>query len=151
MSLVRAVRPRVYRTIGTVHAAVAATAMTVGFVVLALVPGRAEVAGYVLAPLFALWTWPAWLMGVRVDDSGVKVTGYLLTKRIPWPDVERFAVMPAGNYPYVGHVIRTNGRRPVVIMGISTGRGKSEKHRLEAQKPIDQLNAALADWRARQA
>jgi len=143
-------RSHVYRTIGTVHAAVASSVMTLGWVVLALIPGRAEIAGYVCAPLFAAWTWPAWRMGVRVDTEGVKVTGYLVTKRVYWRDVERFAVLPAGPYPYVGHLIRTGGRRPIVIMGISTGRGKTEKHRLEAQRPIDELNEQLVRWQAQE-
>jgi hypothetical protein len=135
----------VYRTRDAVVGALIWSASTLGLVVLAVVPGRAQVGGYVGAPLFALCAWRAWQMGAHVDDGGVKVVGFLFSRHVAWADIERFAVMPAGRYPYVGHIMRFHGP-PVIVMAISTSRGKTEKHRLEAQQPIDELNGLLAQW-----
>ncbi len=37
------------------------------------------------------------------------------------------------------------------VLGISTSGGKTEKHRREAQAPVDQLNEVLDEWRLAQA
>jgi Bacterial PH domain len=144
------IRPRaggVYRTHDSLVGAAIFGAGAVVWAVIAIT--HREVAGYVWAPLFALGAWRMSRLGAHVDDAGVKVVGFLTSRRIAWPDIDHFEVSPAGRYPYVGQVVRTSGRPSVTIMGISTPRGKTEKHRLEAQAPIDGLNDELANWRAR--
>jgi len=144
---------RVYRTRDPLFGAAVMGAVAVAWAVAALVPAFAshklQVAGYVWAPLFVLGTWRTLKVGVHVSNDGVKVTGFLASKRVAWPEIARFEVSPAGRYPYVGHVIRNNGRPPIVVLGINTARGKTEKHRLQAQRQVDGLNKELADWRAR--
>jgi len=132
-----------------VYGALIATAATVGLVALALIPGRAQVAGYVGAPLWALATWRAWHLGLQVEGAGVKVSGFIFSRRVPWSDIDHGTIMPSGSYPYVAHLVRKHGRAPIVITGISGPRGKTEPHRLEVQRPVDELNALLAQSQAR--
>lgn len=125
------------------------TAIAIACVVLAVVPGNAEVVGYVFAPVCFLVAWRMWNVGAHVGSEGVKVVGLFLTRRVPWADIERFDVLPTAQYPYVGHIIRKDSR-PVMIIAISTARGKTEKHRRTVQAPIDRLNEALDRWRSTQ-
>ena len=133
-------RPRVYRTGGAFAGAVLMTAITAATVVLALVPGRAEAVGYVFAPLCAIATWRAWNWGVHVGTNGVKVCAQFFAKHIAWADIDRFALLPAGRYAFVGHVVRKDGHRPVMILAINADARR-------AQEPIDLLNQALDEWR----
>ena len=145
----RASRRRVYRTRDASRALAISTVVTLALVALAVVPGRAEAAGYVGAPLWAIATWRAWRLGVHVDESGVTVSGVLYSRRVAWSDIDHFAVMPSGSYPYVGHIVRSDAGRPVAIMSMSAPRGKSDAHRLEVERPVDELNGLLAAWRTR--
>jgi len=44
-------------------------------------------------------------------------------------------------------VIVKSRDRPVRIAGLAGGRTMTEQHRLQAQQPIDRLNAVLEEWR----
>lgn len=137
----------VYRTVSSLRAAWLTTAGAAGDLVLAAVPGKAEIVGIISAPILLLMTWRFWICGARVEENGVKVCDWWSTKRIAWADIDKFTLEPSGGYPYVGRILRKDRHRPVVIVGISTGRRKTEKHRLQAQAPIDLLNEALQSWR----
>lgn len=140
---------RVYRSASATRGAVFSTVVLVGLVALALVPGRGEVVGYVFAPLWLIWTWRSWQVGVHVETGGVKVVGALASRRIAWEEIDCFDVRPWLRYPYTGYVVLTGARRPIPVMGITTAGGESERHRGQAQEPIDHLNEALAEWRRR--
>jgi 50S ribosomal subunit-associated GTPase HflX len=77
--------------------------------------------------------------------SGPTASGW-----IPWADIARFAVEPAGPYPYVGRLIRKDGKPGVTIVGTGTGTRDTKYNRRTAQKPIDLLNKRLEQWRAEQ-
>jgi hypothetical protein len=143
----RAGRPRLYRSPSALHAAELATAVLIGVLVLAIVPGRAQVVGYIFAPLWAAATWRAWRLGVHIRPDGITVAGALLSKRIAWRDIDRFEVRPWLRYPYQGHVVLKDERTSIPILAISSRRPKSERHRRQVQDPVDGLNEALARWR----
>lgn len=122
-----------------------AAALTCGSVALAIVPGRAQPVGYIFAPLCALLTWRLWMLGAHVEPAGVKVVGYLFSKRTPWEEIDRFEVQPFQNYPYAGHIILRNGDERL-IPGLEVGRPKTERGRQKVQQKVDELNRELADW-----
>jgi hypothetical protein len=122
------------------------TGISVGSFCLLLVP-KAAIVGLVFGPLCAVLAWRFWLAGVHVDSDEVRVNGYLFSKRIPWSEIERFTVEQAGPYPYVGRLIRKDGKPPVVLVGTGTGTRKTEYNRVTAQSPIDLLNRRLELWR----
>ncbi len=139
-----------YRSVSTLRGALFATALVPAGIAIAVFAGRAAPVGYVLAPLGALLAVWAWRAGVHVEHDGVKVVG-IISRRVPWKDIDRFDVRPWQSYPYTGYVVLTGTRPPLPIMAITTAGGKTEQHRLQAQKPIDELNDALETWRATQA
>jgi len=49
--------------------------------------------------LFAM-TWRMLLIGLRVEEDGVKVVGFALSRRFAWADIGRFEVLPMGRYPF---------------------------------------------------
>lgn len=116
-------------------------------IVIAAVPGRAQVAGYIFAPLSAICVWRFWNLGVHVEDNGVLVVSPILSRRVPWAEIDCFEVRPWLQYPYPGYVVLQGDRAPIPIMAIGAGRPENERHRLQAQEPIDRLNEALAEWR----
>ena len=63
-----------------------------------------------MAPPLLLMSWRAWVAGIHVEADGVKVVGFLLSTRFRWDEIDHFAVLPLGGYPYVGHVVLRNGR-----------------------------------------
>jgi hypothetical protein len=96
-----------------------------------------------------LIAWRAWVTGIHVEADGVKVVGFLLSRRFRWEEIDHFAVLPLGGYPYVGHVVLHDGRQ-VGTYGIGApGRPKSkaEQFRLRVQRPVDELNQLLAEQR----
>lgn len=140
---------RVYRSISTVRAATGCSVATIGFCVLAAVPGSSQGLGFVLAPLCLLMAWRAWAAGIHVTADGIKVVGFLLSRRFRWEEIDHFAVMPLGGYPYVGHVVLRDGRH-VGTYGIGApGRpkAKAEQFRRQVQRPVDELNQILAGAR----
>jgi hypothetical protein len=139
-------RRRVYRTNGTVLAAIAVSIGCLICIPLAVLPNKAQPVGYVFAPLLFVFAWRAWRLGAYVEPEAVRVVNPFGTRRIAWGDIDQFAARPAGNYPYVGQVIHKAGR-PLLIFAICPAGPGAEKQRLEAQVPVDGLNEALEDWR----
>ncbi len=139
----------VYRTRNTTIAAWIATACTCLFAGLAAAPGKARLFDGIVAILFVVWTWRAWRAEVRVDDTGLRIGGYMFERRVAWSEIERFTVAPFGNNPYVGHIICTDGRPPIPLVGI-TGGPRTDKGRHAADPIIARLNQALGEWRSGQ-
>jgi hypothetical protein len=125
------------------------TALAAGSFCLVLVP-KAPILALVFGPPCAVVAWRFWLSGVHVEPDGVRVYGYLFSRWVPWSEIERFTVESAGPYPYVGRVIRSDGKPPVILIGTGTGTRKTNYNRLTAQKPVDLLNKRLEEWRAEQ-
>lgn len=151
MTVVAGVPPRhrIYRSTSTARWAIGASVATIGFCVLAAVPGNSRGLGFVMAPLLLLMTWRAWVTGIHVEADGVKVVGFFLPRRFRWDEIDHFAVLPLGGYPYVGHVILRDGRK-VGTYGIGApGRPKSkaDQFRLQVQRPVDELHQVLAERR----
>lgn len=140
---------RVYRSVSTLRGALFATALMPCGIVLAVLGGRAAIVGYALAPLGALMAAWAWRAGVHVHCDGVKIVG-ILSRKVRWEDIERFEVRPWQRYPFTGYVVLSGGGRAIPIMAITTAGGDTHEHRAQAQKPIDELNALLEQWRVRQ-
>jgi hypothetical protein len=136
---------RVYRSPSTIRGAIIATAGLIGVGVLAALPGRGQIVGFIFLAPWLVGTWRSWTLGVHVEADGVKVVGLVLSKRIRWEDIDHFAVLPAGNYPYVGQIIRRDGGPPMPVLGLAAGRG--ERFRPGVQKPVDELNLVLAEVR----
>lgn len=86
------------------------------------------------------------VVGIRVGSEGVKIATLFLTKSVTWPQVDHFAVLPIGRYPYVGHVVLRDGRK-LGTFGLATSVRKSERNRLQIQRQVDQLTKILADER----
>lgn len=123
------------------------TTLAIVWVVLAIVPWAAQDVGFVFAPLCLVLTWRFWIWGVHIEPNGPKVCGLVVTRHVAWADVDRFAVLPAGRYPYVGQLIRKGHQPPIVILAISSSGGETEGARGRAQGPVDQLNEILTEWR----
>lgn len=143
-------RPRVYRTREVfVGVAMNATA-TVGFALLAILShtSSARVAGLIFAVVWCLLTWRSLRLGAYAESADVKVVGFVASRRIPWAQVESFAVLPAGRYKTVGHVIRKGAHRPIPIFAINPGSWWGRDPVDRAQQQIEQLNERLAEWRA---
>jgi len=140
---------RVYRSVSTGRWAAGTSVAAVGFCVLAVLPGKVHVAGFIGAPLFLLMAWRAWTAGIHVEADGVKIVGFLASRRVRWGDVDHFAVLPLGNYPFVGHVVLRDGRQ-FGTYGISAAarpKSKAEQFRLQVQGPVDELNEVLGEQR----
>jgi hypothetical protein len=139
-------RSRLVRSVGTLRAAVGAMTSAVGCVALTLF-GKAPVLTAVFAAVLFLMSWRFWLLGIRVGPQGVNIVGLLGSRRVAWESVDHFAVGPYGGYRYVAHAVLRDGR-DFACFGISAANGPNPaRRRLEAQVPIDHLNAALAAWR----
>lgn len=139
---------RVVRSVSTTRAAVGVSAAAIGAVVLAVVPGKAQIVGVVFAVAFLLTAWRAWVAGIHVEADGVRVVGILGSRRFAWEKIDHFAVGPFAGYQYVGHVVLRDGRDIGCLAIAAATRPHGERHRLEVQRPIDQLNAILAAWRS---
>jgi hypothetical protein len=140
-------RRSVYRSVGTLWAAIGLTAGGAGFVVVGVTAPRRGIDVVIMAALVLLMACRMWVADIRVGPDGVKVGSLLRSRKVPWSDVERFAVMPLGRYPYVGCVVLRDGRK-FGTFGLSTSAGHSEGRRLHVQRPIDELNEILAERRA---
>jgi hypothetical protein len=134
-----------YRSAGTLRAAILATAVPPAFIVLGLVKGGLIVA-FVLAGLLAVLAWRIWHWGIRVRADGVQVVTLLVTRTVRWDEIEKFYVGKFSSYPFAAYVLLRDGRK-LVSAGISTSQPGTEGHRRQVQGPVDELNAMLADWR----
>ncbi|HWE10855.1 MAG TPA: hypothetical protein VG325_16000 [Solirubrobacteraceae bacterium] len=105
---------------------------------------KGHVAGAVGAALLALISWRMWNVGMQVGAQGVKVVTFLGTRRVAWGEIDHFAVMPLGRYPYVGYVVRRDGQK-LPTFGLSTSTWARDG--ASVQRPIDELNTVLADRR----
>jgi len=81
---------------------------------------------------------------MQIGAQDVKVVTFFATRRVPWSEIDHFAVMPLGRYPYVGYVVRRDGQK-LPTFGLSTSSWAREGASL--QRPIDELNKVLADRR----
>jgi hypothetical protein len=138
---------RVYRT-GALLVAFTMTAVGAGFAVAAVSSPNARVFAAAWAALSFVWAWRSLMVGIYVEQNGVKVLGFLKTKHVAWADIDRFAVMPMGNYRFVGHIVLRDGRPPMSIWSLAVGnRPDPEAKRLRVQRQVDELNQVLAQWR----
>jgi hypothetical protein len=141
----RKIKQHVYRSGGTTLAAIGAAISTAVLLAVAILSQRGHVAAAAIAAILALMTWRTWNAGIQVEQDGVKVAPTLASRKVPWPEIDRFAVPPLGRHPYVGHVALRDGRR-FGTFGLSTSSRKTEHNCLAIQRSIDNLNAALSDW-----
>jgi hypothetical protein len=137
---------RLYRSVGTVRASFGLAAGAVVFAVLA-VAGKAQAAGGIIAAILLLAAWRMWIAGIRTEHRGIRVVTFLGTRRVAWDDIDHFAVLPLGQFPWVGHVVLRDGSRLSCLAIAAPARPKSERRRLQVQRPIDELNEVLEDWR----
>jgi hypothetical protein len=135
---------RLYRSVSTVRAAVGLTAGMIVFAVLAVVPGKAQVAGGIFATILLLAAWRMWTAGIHTEHGGIKIVAFLRTSRVAWDDIDHFAVLPLGQFPWVGHVVLRDGRCLPCLAISAAARPRTERRRLQVQGPIDALNAQLA-------
>jgi hypothetical protein len=96
-------KPRTVRSVSTLRWGVISPVVTLGFIALAVFSSNGgRVVGAVFAALFIVMTWRVWVTGIRVEEDGIKVVGVLVSRRVAWRDIDHFAVLPLGNYPWVG-------------------------------------------------
>lgn len=136
--------PRIYRTAGTVRAAIGATAAVPVLLLLGATTGGANVVWFIFAPLVAVLAWRCWKLGIRTARDGVQIVGFFASRRVSWIQVERFAVEPLGSYPFVAHVVLRNGDHLPCLGLSSAARPNPDKKRLLVQEPVDKLNQLLA-------
>lgn len=135
-----------YRTRSTATAAGLLLVLPVACVVVALIPGKAQLWGAILIlPALAL-AWRGAVVGVSVDEAGAKVAGILVSRHFAWSDIERFEVAPSGNAPFAGWLVLNHVGRRVPIMALSAN-GRSDGARRQVQEQVDALNAELAKSR----
>ncbi len=139
-----AAEPRTYRTAGTVRAASATTVGAMAFLAFALVSSRGQTIGFVFTAILALAAWRMWIGGIHIEKDGIRVAGLFMSKRVLWAEIDHFAVLPLGQYPYVGHVVLRDGHQIPCIALAAAGRPATERRRLQVQAPVDQLNEILA-------
>jgi hypothetical protein len=137
---------RIYRAPGTLWAAVGGTGVAAVFLVIAATGVRGWVAVLVGGILMLLLAWRMWTVGVGVLTDGVVVATFLGSQRFAWNEIDHFAVMPLGRYPYVGYVVLRDGQK-FCTFGLSTSVRQSEKQRLRVQRPVDELNQILDQHR----
>jgi hypothetical protein len=139
---------RLYRSVSTVRAAVGLTAVVIVFGALAVVgPERGRVAGGIAAAILLLAAWRVWIAGIRTEQRGIKIVAFLVTRRVAWDDIDHFAVLPLGQWPWVGHAVLRDGHRLPCLAISAAARPRSERRRLQVQGPVDALNAQLAKAR----
>jgi hypothetical protein len=135
---------KIYRSRSTTRWAIISTATAVGCAVIAFIPARIHVFGWVAGPLFLVAAWRMWASGIRVGDAGVRMVSYFGSRQVGWDEIDHFAVLPLGQYPYVGHVVLSDGRTIGCLALAAPGWPKRESSRLKVQEPIDELNQILA-------
>ncbi|MHB1570649.1 MAG: hypothetical protein ACYC0H_15795 [Solirubrobacteraceae bacterium] len=139
-----------YRSSGTTRSAAALTVFLGAIVVAAVVPGKLQVGAWVFLPFWLIGTWRTWNLGVHIEADGAKVVGVLLTRRVPWHEIEGFDIRPLGGYPYIGHLVRRDGSPALPILALaSPGRPKwrMEHFRRQVQRPVDELNRIVDQHR----
>ena len=137
-------RSHTYRSVGTFWAALGLTSGGVAFLALAATTGRGRTGVFVIAGVVLLAALRMWMSGIRVEADGVKIASVFLSRRVSWGEIDHFAVMPLGRFPYVGYVVLRDGRK-FGTFGLSTSSRQSDANRLQVQRPIDELNRILGD------
>jgi hypothetical protein len=139
---------RTVRSISAVRGAAVSAGATCVFLVLGVLPGGPHWVWLALTPFMVLLTWCLWRAGIRIEADGVRVIGLIGSRSVRWEEIDRFAVAPAAGYPFIGHVFLRGGR-DLWTFGLSAaGWPRSERRRLQVERPIQELNEALAEWRA---
>jgi hypothetical protein len=135
-----------YRSPGTLWAAVGGTTVAVVLLAIAATGVRGWVAVLVGGIAMLLLAWRMWMVGIRALADSVVVATFVGSRRFAWSEVDRFAVMPLGRYPYVGYVVLRDGRK-FGTFGLSTSVRQNEKNRRRVQGPVDELNQVLEQHR----
>ena len=139
---------RTVRSVGAVRGVIGGAGSTALFLVLAVLSGRGHWVWLAIALLMALLTWWLWRLGIRIEPDGVRVIGLAGSRSVRWEHIDRFVVAPAAGYPFIGHVLLRNGG-DLWTFGLSAaGWPRTEGRRLQVERPIGELNRALAEWRA---
>jgi hypothetical protein len=87
-------------------------------------------------------------VGIRPRANSVVVATFFGSRSVKWEDIDHFAVMPLGRYPYVGTVVCRTGRK-LQTFGLSTSAWQGgEKSRTRIERPIDELNKVLDEHRS---
>lgn len=140
-------RGRLYRSPGTAYTAIATFVGTIVCAVEGIQPGKGRWVLVIGAVTLGLMSWREWTGGIRTRPDGVKVIGMLVSKRIPWREIDHFAVLPMGRYPWVGHVVLRDGRQIGSVALSLAGPPSTEKRISRLQGKIDELNQALEQSR----
>lgn len=143
----RAPNTRTVRSVGAVRPVIASMGFTGLFLVLGVLPGRGHWVWLTIGVLMALLTWCLRRPGIRVEAAGIRVIGLVRSRPVPWEEIDRFVVAPAAGYPFIGHVLLRNGG-DLWTFGLSAaGWPRTERRRLQVERPIEELNRALTEWR----
>lgn len=89
-----------------------------------------------------------WHVGIQLRPESVRIVTFYMSRRVAWGEIDHFAVLPLGRYPFVGFVVLRGGRK-YGTFGLSTSSWAGDRGQAKIQLAIDELNAALADWRGR--
>jgi hypothetical protein len=130
--------------------AVVVALVFLGFAISAVASKHNRAAGAIVALVAACSCIRLWRSGARVEPDAVVIVGYLMSRRVPWSDIERFEVRPNGQWPYAGFLIRRSSSRPLLISALAAaGRPKSklDDRRQAVQGSIDELNKVLEESR----
>jgi hypothetical protein len=138
---------RTYRATGTAWAAGGGLVGAGVFAVVGFTTGRGHVAALVGVAILLFIAWRMWHVGIQVGTDGVRVATFFLSRRVAWKEIDHFAVLPLGRYPFVGFVVLRSGRK-YGTFGLSTSSWAGDKGRANIQRAVTALNDALADWRA---
>jgi hypothetical protein len=134
----------VYQTIETRLAAVGSGVGAVVFAAIAISGGRGAVVMAIFAAVLALLAGRMSIVGIQVHATGVTVATAFYSRSVAWDEIDHFAVLPVGRFPYVGSVVLRDGRR-LSTFGLSTSARKSETNRVRVQQAIDELNHTLGE------
>lgn len=144
----RAPNTRTVRSAGAVRGVIIGAAGTTLFLVLGVLPESGHWTWLAAALPMALLTWCLWRLGIRIEADGVRVIGLGRSRSVRWEEIDRFVVAPAAGYPFIGHVLLRSGG-DLWTFGLSAaGWSRTERRRLQVERPIEELNRALAEWRA---
>jgi hypothetical protein len=139
---------RIYRSVATLWAAILSAMGGVAGLVLGTSVSRGQFVLFAGGALLLLVGCRMSLVGIRAGTDSVTVATLFSSRKVPWSNVDHFAVMPLGRYPYVGYVVLRDGRK-FGTFGLSTNAGESETKRLHVQRPVDELNQMLASRQER--
>jgi hypothetical protein len=106
--------------------------------------------GFALAALLLVTTWRAWEWGIHLEADRVTIHGFLRADRFGSDEVDHFAVLPLGPYPYAAHVVLQDGRTfGSYAICAGSPRSKADRVRQPVQDQVDALNYALSEQRGR--